>query len=150
MKRPPFFFLFLLFLLHACNNDNKPTGKSENDIDAARNFIRAALDGKFDNARTYLLPDSVNANWIDVAERSYRNSDAETKNGYRSSSINIYKVDSLNETTTLVYYSNSYKKHQYILRVSKIKGQWLVDLDYLYKHDLETSPDKPVNKDTVK
>jgi hypothetical protein len=149
--------LFLFF--SACNSKDKKTqgiekndmdDNGEDDIGAARNFIRAALDGKFDEARKYLLPDSINANWMDVAERSYLNTDADTKRGYRSSSINIYQVQPLNDSATLVNYSNSYKNHQYILRVLKIKGQWLVDLNYLYQHDLENQPGKTVNKDTIK
>jgi Domain of unknown function (DUF4878) len=150
MKRYPFIFLFLLFLLPACSNDKKPTGHSENDIDAARNFIRAALDGKFDEARTFLLPDSVNTNFMDVAERSYQKTDNETKNGYRSSSINIHQLSPVNDSTTVVIFSNSFKNDHDTLKVVKQNGQWLVDFKYLYEHDLDTLYNKPVNKDTLK
>lgn len=142
--------LFLFFSLPACKNDQKSTGKSENDIDAARNFIRAALDGKFDVARTYLLADSINTNWMDVAERSYRKADPDTKNGYRSSSINIHQVNPVNDSTTVVIYSNSFKNDHDTLKVLKQNGQWLVDLKYLYEHDMDSLYNKPVNKDTIK
>ena len=155
MKRYPFILiaigiLFLFFLLPACGPDKKPTGKSENDLDAARNFIRAALDGKFDEARTYLLPDSVNTNWMDVAERSYQKTDDDTKRGYRSSSINVHQVSPLNDSTTVVIYSNSFKNDHDTLKVLKEKGQWLVDLKFLYEHDMDTLFNKPVNKDSIK
>ncbi len=141
--------LFLLFLLNACDSDKKSSGQSENDIDAARNFIRAALDGKFDEARTYLLPDSMNINWMDVAERSYRKSDDDTKRGYRSSSINIHQVSPVNDSATVVIYSNSFKNDHDTLKVLRQNGQWLVDLKYLYDHDMDTLFNKPVSKDSI-
>ena len=149
-KKYAILFIVYLHLLMACKNNERAAGKSENDIDAARNFIRAALDGKFDAARTYLLPDSVNINWMDVAERSYLKTDAETKNGYRSSSINIHRVSPLNDSTTVIIYSNSYKNDHDTLKALKQNGQWLVDLKYLYEHDMDTLALKPVNKDTIK
>jgi hypothetical protein len=141
--------LFLLFVFYACNI-KKESGKSENDIDAARNFIRAALDGKFDEARTYLLPDLINTNWMDVAERSYLKTDDDTKRGYRSSSINIHQVSPENDSTTVVIYSNSFKNDHDTLKVLKQNGQWLVDLKYLYDHDMDTLFNKPVSKDSIK
>lgn len=134
MKRNRFDLLFLLFLLAACNS-KKHTVPAENDIDAARNFIRSALDGKFDEARTYLLTDSLNNNYMDVAERSYDKADPDTKNGYRTASINIHQVTPVNDSTTVVIYSNSFKNNHDTLKVIRENGQWLVDLKYLYLHD---------------
>jgi hypothetical protein len=139
-----------LGLLIACKNNDRQAEKSENDIDAARNFIRAALDGKFDKARTYLLPDSINTNWMDLAERIYRKTDAETKSGYLSSSINIHQVSPVNDSTTMVIYSNSFKNDHDTLKILKQNGQWLVDLKYLYEHDMDSLSNKPVDKDTMK
>jgi len=138
MKRYRFFFLLLLF--YSCNNkDTKTPAKSENDIDAAREFIRSALDGKFEQAKTYLLKDSSNMQYMDVAERSYEKIDPDTKNGYRSSSINIHNVTPVNDSTTIVIFSNSLKNDKDTLRIIKTKGQWLVDLKYLYEHNMDTT-----------
>lgn len=150
MKRYPFIFLFLFFLLPACDPDKKPTSKSENDIDAARNFIRAALDGKFDEARTYLLPDSLNINWMDVAERSYLKTNDDTKRGYRSSSINIHQLSPLNDSTTVIIYSNSFKNDHDTLKVLKQNGQWLIDLKYLYEHDTDTLQTNKIINDSLR
>ena len=46
---------FLLLFSAACNNGDKESPKSENDIDAARNFIRSALDGKFNEAKQLFI-----------------------------------------------------------------------------------------------
>jgi type IV secretory pathway component VirB8 len=138
MKGYRFFVLLLLF--YSCNNkDTKTPAKSENDIDAAREFIRSALDGKFEQAKTYLLKDSSNMQYMDVAERSYEKIDPDTKNGYRSSSINIHNVTPVNDSTTIVIFSNSLKNDKDTLRIIKTNGQWLVDLKYLYEHSMDTT-----------
>ena len=52
------FPLLLVCILSACSGrEQKET--SENDLDAARNFIRSALDGRWDDARKYMIQDSV-------------------------------------------------------------------------------------------
>ncbi len=143
---------FSLFSFTACNNEDKQeTGKSENNVDAARNFIRSALDGKFDEARTYMLPDSVNTNYMDVAERSYQKAEQAIKDGYRSSSINIISVKNpVKDSVTVVIYSNSFKNNPDTLKVLKINGQWLVDFKYLYEHGADTLAAKPITNDTLK
>ena len=147
MKRNSIIFLFLLCCFYACkSNDKKPTGKSDNSIDAARNFIRSALDGRFDEARTFMLPDSSNINYMDVAERSFQNTDQGVKNNYRSSTILIHNVNDINDSTTILIYSNSYKNDKDTLRVVKVKNQWLVDLKYLFEHSSDTTVNKGLSK----
>ena len=111
---------FSLFLFTSCNNENQQeTGKSENNIDAARNF-------------------------------SYAKNDQSVKDGYRSASINIHKVNKLNDSTTVIIYSNSYKNDHDTLKVLKVSNQWLVDLKYLFEHDADTLTVKPLTNDTLK
>lgn len=143
--------MFLLFSFLGCKSkDKQSNSKSENNLDAARNFIRAALDGKFDEARTYLVADSVNINWMDIAERSYQRTDQPTRDGYRASSINIHKVNPVNDSTTVIIYSNSFKNDHDTLKVLKVNGQWLVDLKYLFEHDADTLQQKVISNDTIK
>ena len=144
--------MFLLFSFVACKSkDKQSNAKSENNIDAARNFIRAALDGKFTEARTYMLADSVNTNYMDVAERSYQRADQALKDGYRTSSIRIFSpVTALNDSTTIIIYSNSFKNDPDTLKVLKTNGEWLVDFKYLYEHDADTPVNKSITNDTLK
>lgn len=142
-------FLFLLFVV-ACRDKKDESGISDNNLDAARNFVRNALDGKFAAARNYMLQDSVNENYMDVAERSYQKADPEIKNGYRNASILIHRTDELNDSTALVIYSNSFKNDHDTLRVVKKDNKWLVDLKYLYLHDEDSIYSRPVLNDTIK
>ncbi|MES1217513.1 MAG: hypothetical protein ABUT20_18535 [Bacteroidota bacterium] len=150
MKRNLVIFFFLLF--SACNSNDKKTATiAENDIDAAREFIRSALDGKFETARIYLLDDSSNIQYITVAERNYQKADAETKYGYRNASIRIYSpVTYINDSTSIIVYSNSYKNDPDTLKVLKKNGQWLVDLKYLYEHDSDSIQINKSNIDSLK
>lgn len=125
-------FLFLLFC--ACNNSDKTAvPASENDVDAARNFIQAALKGHYDEARTLVVPDSVNNAWVDLLKRNYQeHMSLGDKAGYRDASINIHNVQTANDSTTFIQYSNSFKKQSDSLKVIKRNGQWLVDLEYSF------------------
>ena len=134
----PAFSLFIIF--SACHQrDNSGASKPENDIDAARDFIRDALDGKFDDARKYLYPDSSNFSYMAVAQRNYQNAREATKQGYRASSINIHQVTPVNDSTTVIIFSNSYMNDHDTLKILKVSGLWLIDLKYLYEHDLDTT-----------
>jgi len=131
---------FLFFFAAACNNQDKKAeeSKSENDIDAARNFIRAALDGKFNEAKTFLLSDSSNIQYFDANERNYQRINQDEKRSYREATINIHNVTPVNDSMTIVIYSNSFKNDHDTLRVLKKKNQWLVDLKYLFEHDRDS------------
>ena len=149
MKRITPYFLFLLFLFAACNNANDKI-TSENNIDAARNFIRAALDGKFREARDFMLQDSVNTNYMDVAERAYERTDQQTRDGYKGASIRIYSpITELNDSTTIIIYANSFKNDADTLRVVKKDNQWLVDFKYLYLHDTDSTWNTKKATDTL-
>ena len=148
MKRYNHFFLFLLFIFGACGEKKKQV-VAENDIDAARSFIRAALDGKFNEARTYMLTDSVNSNWMDIAERNYQKADRDTKVGYASASINIHQVSPVDDSTTVVIYSNSFKNDHDTLKVIKQNEKWLIDLKYLFQHDEDSSSIKLIINDSI-
>ncbi|MFM2138531.1 MAG: hypothetical protein RJA57_838 [Bacteroidota bacterium] len=140
----------LLLLAPACRDGKKEPVTSENHLDAARNFIRAALDGKFKDARRFMLADSTNSNWMDVAERNYNKSDETTRNGYRTASINVHRADLLNDSVAIVVYSNSFKNDHDTLKVVRTTGQWLVDLKYLYLHEAESAAPIPTPNDTLK
>jgi hypothetical protein len=141
MKGPTSALLTLLIVLAACkSNDKAPVAKSENSVDAARNFIRAALDGKFEQAKNYMLGDSENLNRLDVAARNYQKAEQSVKDGYRSASISVIRlVEAVKDSVTILIYSNSFFKDNHdTLKVLKKDGQWLVDLKYLYNHDADT------------
>lgn len=138
MKNTLYLFSFLLFCLYACNDAGKKSiGESENDVDAARNFINAALEGNYEKAKTYMLPDSINIERMNAIERVKLS--PEEKKGLADASINIHEVtNTIKDSVTIVVYSNSFKNNWDTLRVIKQDGQWLVDFNYLFNRDSDT------------
>lgn len=97
-----------------------------------------------------MLDDSVNVNWMDIAERSYLKNDEEARYNYRKASIYIHNVSKLvPDSVTVVIFSNSFKNDHDTLKVVKQNSQWLVDFKYLFQHDADTTLPKPLPKDSV-
>jgi len=126
--------LFVMAFFSACQSDttdrSNTTNTSENDVDAARNFIRLFLDGDLDKARTMLVADSLNTQIFDAYERIYKNRSQLDKKGYKGSSIQIHSVRTVNDSISVVSYSNSFKKIVDSLKVMKDNGDWKIDLKY--------------------
>jgi hypothetical protein len=133
MKKLLSAFLFISFFCGCNNSDQDVSGKPENDLDAARTFIRNALDGKFEQARQLMLPDSTNDQTMNVTERNYERMSEANKVGYRNASIQIYNTRNVNDSTRIVTYSNSFKNQKDSLKLVQISGQWLVDLKFTFQ-----------------
>jgi len=141
----------LLFLLMACNNSDKEAGtRSDNDMDAARNFLDAALKGDYKNASAYMLKDSANLEYLNVTERGYQHLSSDEKSKLKSASLRFFDTKQVNDSTTVTVFANSYKNDMDTLRIIRKNGQWLVDLKYLFEHDMDSSNYKQKNKiDTI-
>src|SRR5690349_14100981 len=110
MKNKLFLYTLLLIAFSACNSEDRKAPESENDLDAARNFVRAALDGRYDLAKKYMLQDSVNMQYLEnVAQRSYARAGDEVARAYKAADINVHNVSRPDSLTTIVIYSNTYK-----------------------------------------
>lgn len=142
----------MLFLFSfGCRDAGKKTEvQSENDIDAARNFIRAALDGDYEKGKKMMVGDSTNFQYFEEFEKLHTKMDAAEKKKYQGSSINVHAVTPVNDSVTLIIYSNSYKNDHDTLKLVKTHGQWLVDLKYLFNHDMDTLPNHSNKTDSLK
>ena len=126
--------VFCLAFASACNDSESVIKNApENDLDAARMFIRDALDGHFEQARQLMLRDSTNDQTMDVTERNYEHMSEANKVGYRNASIQIYNTRDVNDSTRVVTYSNSFKNQKDSLKLVRINSQWLVDLKFTFQ-----------------
>ena len=130
----------ILILILSCNDNDKPKEpevpvKPEAWQEAAQQFIRAALDGDYTKARTFLITDSTNKQTIDRYENYYNNSrPADQKKAFKTASIHFLKeTHQVNDSVTIVHYSNSYSNKPDSLKVIKINGQWLIDLNFTFQ-----------------
>jgi len=122
------FLLFTAIIFTACNGKQQDYHKAENALDAGREYIHSCLQGDFLKAAFYLLPDEKNTQLLKEVEKVYREKDKEGRQQFRLASININEVMDLNQTTTIIKYSNSFDKLPHTIQVIKQNGAWLVDL----------------------
>lgn len=119
-------------------------------MDAARNFLDAALKGDYKDASVYMLKDSANLEYLNVTQRGYKNLRPDEKAKLKASSLRFFDTQQVNDSTTVTIFANSYKNDKDTLRIVKTNGQWLVDLKYLFEHDMDTSKYNQRNKiDTI-
>lgn len=131
MKRLITGFFFLQFFF-GCKND---VATSESDVDAARNFIRASLDNDFEKAKDYMLADSVNNEYLDATMRNRSRLPREDNRLYKESSIRIYDIRKVNDSVSVVSYSNSFKNTKDSVKVIRNNNQWVVDLKYSFHRE---------------
>ncbi len=107
--------------------------KPEDDVDAARMFIRAALDGNYKLARNLIVKDSSNVQLLDNLERAYlHNNDPVEQRGYREAAIRIHDTQKMNDTVSVIVYSNSFKNKKDSVKAVQQNGNWLIDLKYSF------------------
>lgn len=133
MKKPVSIF-FLLLTFWSCNSEtDSGLGKPEDDVDAARMFIRTALDGNYKQARKLIVPDSSNVQLLDNLERAYlQNNDPLEQRGYREAAIRVHETKKLSDTSSVVVYSNSFKNKKDSVKAVRIGSDWLIDLKYSF------------------
>lgn len=116
----------------SCNSGDLSTQKAENPLDAGREFVRASLDGKYNTATFFLLKDSTNLNLLKRWEDSYKTTSREEKEQFKKARIVINSVETVNDSTTILNFSNTFKKEPQNLKVVKHEGDWLVDFKYTF------------------
>jgi len=135
-----------LLFLFACNDsETKEPEVQEKPREwqaAATQFIRAALDGDYTKARTFLINDSTNKQTMDTYENFYKNNrPADQKKAFKEASIHFLKETyQVNDSVTIVHYSNSYSNKPDSLKVVKINGQWFIDLNFRFQQPKDSIP----------
>lgn len=121
--------LTICTLLSACHND-ATLKKAEDPEEAAREFVRASLDGNYDKALFYLYKDSMNVNQmiLDKWKAVYDQLPNADKVNFKEASIIVKSLDKINDSSSLFTYSNSYKNTQQTIKVIRANNEWLVDL----------------------
>ena len=134
MKKIFYCSSLLLVSLIACNSDDRQSTSttSDNAVDAARNFIQAALGGDFERAQKFMVNDSLNHEDLNAIQRLNERLSKEEKEKYQEASIRIHQDRKLNDSTRVIYYSNSFKNKQDSLKVIKTNNEWLVDFKFMF------------------
>ena len=126
--------LILLFLFAACNSPKKAL--PETALDAGREFIRASLDGNFETAESLLLKDTQNLQLFDSYKEFFSKLPDDKKRSYKEASYIINKFIEVDDSTTLINYSNSYMNKPMEIKLVRVNKNWNVDFKYTYSGNL--------------
>src|SRR4029453_9082663 len=108
MKAKLIFVSLFLATLLACNDSGETKAtKSENDMDAARNFLDAALKGNYREASHYMLQDSTNLGYLNVTERKYQTLDPGKKDSLSTACLRFYDTKRLTDSVTITVFEIS-------------------------------------------
>ena len=127
MKMSTVWIGLLLFLIAACSSPTKNFTPAENGLDAGREFIDACLKGDFSKASFYMVDDEKNKQLLLNVEAAYREKDKEGRQELRLASINIKEVSEPNDSTVILYHSNSLDTSAKQTIVIKRNNSWLVN-----------------------
>jgi hypothetical protein len=121
----------LLFISSGCSG---PEGHKEPEdaLDAAREFVRAVLDGDYARAELHLLDEDDKV--IFGRYKQFRNARPDTeRRQLKSATIIINSVEAQSDSVTMVNYANSLSREPTELRVVKRNGRWLVDFSHTFE-----------------
>lgn len=138
LMRSIFIILFTCCIISSGCTGNEDYQKPDDPLEAGREFIRFALDGDMRKAKVFILPDGANERLFENIEKKYAAESQQEKDNYKDASIIINKSQSLNDSTTIINYSNSFKRENSEIKLVKINGEWWVDFKYTFTGNTET------------
>lgn len=122
--------LSLIFMATGCNTES--TVNLSDPLMTGRGFIESSLQGDFVKAEKYVLPDSTNIQYLNTLVEFNKNRSKEERESYREASIIVDSIVDRSDTTTIMYYHNSYKKEPSKIKMVKTGTGWLVDFKYSF------------------
>lgn len=126
-------FIFISSILWSCSQHKLPN----TDIDVARTFIKDVQQNNFKDAKDLLLKEQANIEYIDLLEKHYHTKPAAELEKYKDADIIVNEITPVDDTTTIINYSNSYNKaEKNKLKLIRQNGQWLVDLKYTFSGNM--------------
>ena len=126
--------IFYSIIFFCCNGKNY--SKAENALDAGREFIDGCLKGDFSKVSFYMLDDPRNKELLQTQQRNYQAKNKEEKQQYRDASIIIIEDETINDSTHIINYQNSYDKIGRKVKVILQDNTWLVDFKYTFDGNL--------------
>lgn len=131
MKMKLFIVILFFSTFTSCNDARK---NPVTDIDVARAFIKDILDNDYKDAKTLVLDEEINKQYFELSKKDFEGKSKEELENYKKADIIINEIKNVNDSVTIVNYSNSYKKSmKYEVKVVRINSQWLVDLKHTFQ-----------------
>jgi hypothetical protein len=121
-------------LLISCKQ--KKTESPATAMEVGRSFIRASLDGDFKTAEPLILSDVENRQAFESFKNYFAQLPEAQRNQYKTANYNINKYEDVNDSTTIINYSNSYMNKPMEIKLVRIENKWLVDFKYTVSGNL--------------
>jgi len=134
MKKLKRYICCISLIAIACNAPNYQPATTA--LEGGREFIDACLKGDFDKAGFYMIDDSSNNKNLLKIKRDYDFKPADQKHNYATASIIINSDETINDSTHIINYANSYDKVSRKVKVINRNGKWLVDFKYTFDGNL--------------
>ena len=131
MKMKLFIAIILFATITSCNDAAK---NPSTDIDVARAFIKDILENDYKDAKLLVLDEEINNQYFELSKKDFEGKSKEELEKYKSSTIIINELKNINDSVTIINYSNSYKtvmKNE--VKVVRVNGRWLVDLKHTFQ-----------------
>jgi len=130
------YLVIAVLLLAACNNEPAGFSKPKDGIDAAREFIRAELDGDYARGELFILRDEEDLKLYQRYVEYMKKRPADQLQELRSASIIVNKVEELSDSIQIINYANSYSKRPMDVKMVRKDGEWWVDFSYTFSGNL--------------
>ncbi len=132
-------FLILLLLsavmiFISCSEEKKD--RPNTAIETGTAFIKASLNGDFSTSESLILKDSSNSALFNAYKEYYEKLPAEKKLHYKQSSYEIIKLDEINDSVTIINFSNDYMNKPMDIKIVRVKNNWFIDFKYTYSGNL--------------
>jgi len=134
MKRNLLLAIAAVVLFAACNDNKKE--RPTTALETGRLFIRECLDGDFKSAEPLVFKDSQNVQLFNSFKEYYGRMSDDKKNQYKKASYQINKYADLNDSTTIINYSNDYMNKPMEIKIIRKDNEWNVDFKYTYSGNL--------------
>ena len=85
-----------------------------------------------------MVDDSLNKEDLWNIARLNERLSKDEKEAYKASTIRIHESRKVNDSATIITYSNSYRNKIDSLKVVKLNGKWLVDFKYIFNHKIDS------------
>ena len=128
------YFAIIILLIASCKSNE--AGHPSTALDTGRQFIEASLKGEFETAEKLLLNDPENVQLFDSYKQFYNRLPNEKKENYKKAQYNINKYLDVNDSVTIINYSNDYMNKPMDIKVVKSNKRWSIDFKYTYSGNL--------------
>jgi hypothetical protein len=130
MRKILFAVVIPIFIFLACDQAGKQ--KNTDPLETGRQFIDASLKGNYDEAKKYLLPDSVNIEYFNGFVKFNDRLSQKEKEGYKNANIIINSAENISDSLMIIDYSNTFKNAPSKIKLVRINNEWMVDFKYTF------------------